>query len=538
MIRLLELRDFALVHQLELELAPGLNAFTGETGAGKSLLVDALLQLAGNRADPGLIRSGSNNALVQAEITSADGPITLSRRLQQNGRNTARIDGELVTLAELARRSAPLLAIHGQHGAVELADPAAHLHLLDRLLTAGARTRLERHAELFARSQALARELSELETGMSQRLRRLDQIGWELDEINRVRPVPGEDEELRSSLQELRNADSVVSGAAAALELLLQADNSATSQLDSASRALTAAARYNQALVPLAEELQQSLAAVQATASEVEAFLEDFSADPHKLDQAESRLAQLEGLKRKYGADLDQVLTYAAALEDERERMETADADLERLTQELAGLTSELAESAALLASERRAAAATLEAGVLEHLDKLGMQGARFEVAFSALQAMGRFGSEKVRFIFSANPGEPLRDLADVASGGELSRLLLALHLVVGAEQPVLVFDEVDAGTGGKAALAIGSLLRQLAVSRQVLVVTHLPQVAAYAHVQYSVSKEERDGRTLTSVRRLDGEARLEELSRMLAGKSSDASQKAAAELLAAAATG
>lgn len=538
MIRLLELRDFALVHQLELELAPGLNAFTGETGAGKSLLVDALLQLAGNRADPGLIRSGSNNALVQAEITSADGPITLSRRLQQNGRNTARIDGELVTLAELARRSAPLLAIHGQHGAVELADPAAHLHLLDRLLTAGARTRLERHAELFARSQALARELSELETGMSQRLRRLDQIGWELDEINRVRPVPGEDEELRSSLQELRNADSVVSGAAAALELLLQADNSATSQLDSASRALTAAARYNQALVPLAEELQQSLAAVQATASEVEAFLEDFSADPHKLDQAESRLAQLEGLKRKYGADLDQVLTYAAALEDERERMETADADLERLTQELAGLTSELAESAALLASERRAAAATLEAGVLEHLDKLGMQGARFEVAFSALQALGRFGSEKVRFIFSANPGEPLRDLADVASGGELSRLLLALHLVVGAEQPVLVFDEVDAGTGGKAALAIGSLLRQLAVSRQVLVVTHLPQVAAYAHVQYSVSKEERDGRTLTSVRRLDGEARLEELSRMLAGKSSDASQKAAAELLAAAATG
>ncbi len=532
MLRFLELRDFALIERLELELAPGLNAFTGETGAGKSILVDALLQLAGNRADSGLIRAGCDTALVQAEFTGESRSLTLTRRLQTGSRSSARVDGEQVKLGELARTAAPVIAIHGQHAAIELADQSGHLHLLDRLLPEAAREQLGRHQELHAQWNGVTSELAALRDTVAERIRRLDTINWQLEEIRAARLEPGEEEELRATLGELRHADAVAAGGSEALARLTEADESAISALAAANRALDAAARHSSALQPLAEEIRQSLAAVQATASELEAFLADFTADPEQLERTESRLALLERLKRKYGTDADEILAYATLLEQEQQQLQEADDNIALLENRLAELATRLQESAAQLTVARQEAAGRLEHSLLAHLARLGMGESRFQVAFSQLPAPGRFGAEQVRFTFSANPGEPLRDLAEVASGGELSRLLLALNLVAGAEQPVLVFDEVDAGTGGKAALAIGNLLRQLAASRQVLVVTHLPQVAAFAHVQYHVSKQERGGRTLTSVARLDEAGRRDELARMLAGKSSEASLRAAAELL------
>lgn len=536
MLKLLELRDFALIGRLELELAPGLNAFTGETGAGKSILVDALLQLAGNRADTGLIRSGAGGALIQGEFTAAGNQVTLTRKLQQAGRSTARIDGEQVTLAELTRQAAPLIAIHGQHASLELADRSAHLHLLDRLLPPDGQARLAEHAALHGEWRAASQRLKELEAALQERARRLDTISFQLEEIRSAGLKPGEEEALRASLPELRHAETVASGVGQATELLTEADSSVIGLLAAASRALDSAARYSGTLEPLAAELRQSLTAVQATAAEVEAFLNDFEADPRRLEKSEARLAQLEGLQRKYGQDAAEILTYADGLELEQARLEALDSDMAGLEAELSLLESRLDASAAVLAELRRAAAVRLQNGLLGYLEQLGMHAARFEVEFVTAAGHGRFGSDQVRFLFSANPGEPVAPLTEVASGGELSRLLLGLNLVAGADQPVLVFDEVDAGTGGRAAIAIGTLLRELAAERQVLVVTHLPQVAAFAHVQFQVSKGEADGRTLSAVSRLTAAERVAELARMLSGSATDASLRAAEELLAAAA--
>lgn len=532
MLKLLELRDFALIGRLELELAPGLNAFTGETGAGKSILVDALLQLAGNRADTGLIRSGSDSALIQAEFTDGTSQVTLTRKLQQAGRSSARIDGEQVTLAELTRRAAPLIAIHGQHASLELADPASHLHLLDRLLPAAGRTTLTEHAHLYVRWRETDRRLTDLTAALQERARRLDTIAFQLKEIRQAELRPGEEEALRAGLDELRHAEAVASGAGQAVNLLTEADDSVISQLVAASRALDGAARYSQSLEPLAAELRQSLDSIQATAGEVESFLADFEADPRRLERTEARLAQLEKLQRKYGSDAGEILAYAAALEAEQSSLESLDSDMQDLEAERSELAARLVESAATLSDFRQEAAVTLEQGLLAYLVQLGMDATRFEVEFTPVTPPGRLGGERVRFLFSANPGEPLAPLTEVASGGELSRLLLALNLTAGADQPVLVFDEVDAGTGGRAAIAIGTLLRQLAEGRQVLVVTHLPQVAAFGHAHYQVSKQESSGRTLSGVRRLDAEERVSELARMLSGSTSEASLRAAAELL------
>lgn len=534
MLRQLELRDFALISRLELSFGPGFSVLTGETGAGKSILVDALLQLAGARADSGLVRSGADSTLIQAEFKAGpDGsPLTLSRRLQQGGRSSARIDGEVVTVTELGRRAAPLIGIHGQHASLELADGARHLRLLDRLLPESGVRLLEQHGADWLEWREATSQLAALQAALQERARRLDTIGFQLNEIRAAGLRAGEEEELRASLSELRNAGAVASAAGQAQQLLSEADEAVITLLAAAARQLDTVARYSRALEPLAAELQQSLTAVQATATEVESFLADFDADPRALERAEARLALLEGLQRKYGQDTAEILDYAAALEAEQQQLEQADDEIGRLQQAVTALEDGLVRSAAQLTALRLEAAARLEAGLAGYLEQLGMAAARFEVRLEPLDAPGRSGSDRVQFLFSANPGEPLRDLNEVASGGELSRLLLALHLVAGADQPVLVFDEIDAGTGGRAAVAIGRLLRQLATERQVLVVTHLPQVAAFAHEQYVVSKAEHDGRTVSTVRHLTGSERAAELARMLSGNTSEASLRAATEML------
>lgn len=532
MLQFLELKDFALVSSLELRLGPGLSSFTGETGAGKSILVDALLQLAGNRADSDLIRSGQPLALIQGEFGGDGDTITLTRRLQQNGRSTARIDGEVVTLAELTARSRSLLAVHGQHAAFGLTGTGNHRRILDRLLDAAGSAARQRVRDLHAEWHDTTSRLDALSRGEQERARRFDAVTWQLEEISAAGLRDGEEEELRGRLEELRNADAVAEGAATAFDMLTGRDDSVTDLLVRARRSLGAAARFSNALVPLARELGEAAAAVQATAAEVEAFLGSLASDPRELEDTESRLAQIEALKRKYGDGIGEILAFAAGLAAEKEELRGSDALLLELGRRKEELEAELIRACGLLTRSRKQAAQQLERGTGVRLRELGMEAARFEVAFSPLPSPSAAGMEDVRFLFSANPGEPLKDLVQVASGGELSRLLLALNLVTGSDQPLLVFDEVDAGTGGLAAVAIGRLLRRLAEGRQVLVVTHLPQVAAFADRQYQVEKAREGGRTVTRVRELDSDGRRRELARMLSGQVTEASLQAADELL------
>jgi len=527
----LELQDFAIIDRLELELAPGLNVLTGETGAGKSIVVDALQLLAGGRADVGMIRGGSEASLVQATFEAA--PVeSAARRLTRSGRHTARVDGELVTVSELAERVGRLAVVFGQHAAQELQSAAAQRRQLDRLLPPEAQEALARYRAAFERLAEVERRLEALREAERERSRRLDALAFQIDEIDGVAPRPDEEEALQAELAALQHAERIVSGGSAALAALDGDEPNATALTAAALRELEGAGRYSAPLAELARDLREALGAIGAIGTELEAFLAGFDADPARLDAVQARLAALEGLKRKYGADVAAVLAFRQEAAAELAALERADEDVAELQAERARLDEELTRLAARLTEERRRAGDALAAAVVPLLKQLGMPQARFEAALAPSARRQRHGADEVRFLFSANPGEAPAPVAEIASGGELSRIMLALNLVTGSDVPTVAFDEVDAGVGGATANHVAALLARLAERHQVLVVTHLAQVAAYADAHFVVEKGAAGGRTVTRVRRVAPEQRPQELARMLSGTITEASLKHAQELL------
>lgn len=527
----LELRDFAIIDELDLDLTPGLNVLSGETGAGKSIVIDALELLAGARADAGLVRAGADSALVQGEF-SGDRLQSASRRLALNGRHSARLDGELVSVAELAERCGSLVAVFAQHGAVDLQTPVAQRAQLDRLLDDDAREALRTFRHDFQERVKLQERLAEVEAAKRDRARRLDVLDFQIAEIQAQEPRPGEDAELEAELSGLRNAERILQSSSGALEALNGEESSAIALTAVALRELRSAQRHVADLGPLADELDTALTALSAVSAEVEAFVQGFDADPARLDAVQARLAQLETLKRKYGNDLSEVLAFLSAAVEERQELQGLDEDEAELRAADATLERSLSASGARLTAGRQAASERLERETGPLLKRLGMPNSRLLVKVAPAGRTSAAGLDEVAFLFSANTGEAPGPLSQIASGGELSRLMLALHLVTGADQQTLAFDEIDAGVGGRAAHDVGALLGTLARDRQVLVVTHLAQVAAFADTHFVVSKGVQDGRTVTTVERLDDSKRPAELARMLSGSVTAASLEHAAELL------
>lgn len=530
-LRTLELRDFAIVDDLAIELGPGLNVLTGETGAGKSIVIDALELLAGGRADAAMIRTGADTALVQGEFDDP-GLASASRRLAVSGRHAARIAGELVNVAELAARCGERIAVFAQHGALELQSPSAQRAQLDRLLPQTARDALDRFKRAYDRHAATLKELEAVAQAQRERVRRLESLAFQIDDIAREKPLVGEDEKLEAELDTLRNAERIVTGAATAFAALSDAEPSAVGLASDALRQLRAAGRHSRTLEQLADDLDSAVSSLGAVASEVESFLGSFEAAPGRLDAVQGRLAALDNLKRKYGPDLAAVLQFHDQAMAERDSLEQLDAQAEQLEAESTELAAELDGLSASLGAARSAAAARLAAGVAPLLVRLGMPNAVFSVAVERAHKRGQHGDDTVEFRFSANHGEEPTSLAHIASGGELSRVMLALHLVTGTSQDTVAFDEIDSGIGGRAAHDVGALLSALAQDRQVLVVTHLAQVAAFADDHYVVTKEPANGRTVTTVKRLVEADRPSELARMLSGSVTRASLEHATELL------
>jgi len=532
----LELFDFAIADRVVVELGPGLNVLTGETGAGKSLLVDALALLAGGRADDGVVRSGREAALVQATWADAD-PLTASRRIVRDGRNVARVDGEIVTVAELQATLATRLGIFGQQAYRTLLDAAEQRGLLDRHLDAdAARAAAEVAAAWDERQQARSR-LAALREAARDRARQLDLLRYQVDEIDAARLAPDEDARLDARLTVLRHVERVREGVVVALSALSVAAESgerpsAADRLADAVRALTQAARHDPQLVGLAGEARDALTAVQAIGDELERALERLASEPGELDRLETRRAEIENLERKYGAGVAGVLATRAELATELGALAGIEAEDAALVAREAGATARLTAAAAVVSGGRARAAKRLAPTVTSVLRELALPHGRFEIALEPLGEVGRHGAERVAFRFGANLGEPLAPLQEVASGGELSRVMLALHAAAGSAVPTLVFDEVDAGLGGRSGRAVGEVLARLARGRQVLVVTHLAQVAAFADRHLRVDKAEAEGRTVTRVTPLSGDARVEELARMLAGDAGDEARLHARALL------
>jgi len=520
MLERLEVKNLATIAAAELELPPGLTVISGETGTGKSILVGALGLLLGAKADPGLIRPGAEALLVTAWF---DGR-AYSRRVTR-GRSIPRIDGEVVTLAELAEALENKLTIHTQHAALALGRRSRHREMLDRLV---AEEVTEGYRNAYRRWRELEDEYARLSEKMAERERVLDLLRFQLEEIEAVNPRPDELAELEEEARQLGHVDDILRHLGAALELLNQGEENALDLAGGALREAQAAAQLSGALGQLAQDLDGAVEALAAVAREIESFASSLEADPERLEEVQSRLAALQRLARKYGGDLPGVLEFAAGLRQQIAELEDAEFRLEELENELAEAHDELRQRAGELRRAREAAAAELGPLVESELRQLGMPEARFAVEISPLEEPQSHGADEVRFLFTASNDLQPAPVEKAASGGELSRIMLALALHTGADAPTLVFDEVDVGIGGEVAGRVAERLGRLAAGRQVLVVTHLAQIAARASTHFRVARRGQ-GAVLEL---LSGEERVRELARMLSGSYTETAMEHARELL------
>lgn len=521
----LEVRNLATIPELTLQLGDGFCAFTGETGAGKSIIVDALGLLLGGRANSDLIRTGADDLLV----TGFWGEESASRRLSATGRGNARLDGEVVSVRELQEWAQNRLTIHWQHSAVSLLSPANQRALLDRRVPHEARA----YAAAFTAWREADTRLESLRSSERERARQLDLLRFQSQEIAEVAPQVGEEDPLNAELTRLANLHTIASAAAGGLELLSDGDMNAASLLSEAVRVLNSGAKYDENTGQLQNELREALEAVQAVVSELRDTAEQSAPDPEELARVEARLAALNKLRNKYGPTLEDVLDFQVKVEEELATLERDEQDAGTLQDEVDALHAELLKVGAGLDRAREREAGPLVKQLLAVIRELGMPHARMEFRLSPTPSPTAHGLSDVTLLFNANPGEALAGLADVASGGELSRVMLAISTVLGADTPCVVFDEVDAGIGGTAAQAVASQLARLAEERQVLVVTHLAQIAARADHHFKVEKGVEGGRTVSRVRLLTETERLDEIARMLSGNTSEAALSHARELLA-----
>ena len=550
MLEVLHIENIAVIEEADIQFRPGFNALTGETGAGKSIVIDAMGAVLGGRTSRDLIRTGAEKAYVSAAFSGVspelpglaengvapeeDGTLLLQREIGADGKNVCRVNGRPVTVAQLRRIGGELLNIHGQHDGQQLLDEEQHGAYLDRFgRTADA---LAAYQAEYRTMEKLRGEIRALQMDEAEKARRVDSLHFQIDELERAELVPGEEEELAGRRNLLRNGEKYISALAGADYCLNGDDESAgaVNQLREAESALSSVRTLDDGLQELYKQLENLCCEAYDLAEIIRDKRMEFDFSPAELDAVESRADQLYRLKKKYGATVEDCLAYLDKCRTELDAIETADDTLLRLEQSLAKAETSTLAAGAALTRVRREAAKALEARIQTELRELDMGKVRFSIAFAPKEPAAD-GCDDIRFLMSANAGEDLRPIARIASGGELARIMLALKNVLAEQEDVgtLVFDEVDTGVSGRAAQKVAEKLAQVSRRKQVLCVTHLPQLAAMADTHFSVEKGERKGRTYTEVIQLDRERRKAELARITGGsKVTEALLESAGELL------
>jgi len=561
MLQELRIKDFAIIDELTLTLDPGFLVITGETGAGKSIIVDAVNLLLGERSDATLVRGGADRAMIegifaippalQADVQAlleAEGldselpdEVILSREVRSSGRSLARINGTTCNLAVYREIGGMLVDIHGQGEHLSLLRPAQHIYLLDRY--AGLEDARAGFKEVVRALDQVRAEIKSLLTDEAALARRVDMLQYQVQEIDSAALRPDEEAELQQERNRLVNAEKIAELATEAQYALL-GDMGETSGVDLLAQAAIDLSRLAKLDPTIAEyaELAESLSAqADELARTVRQYREDIEYDPHRLDQIEERVEIITRLKRKYGGSIEAALAHADKARAELESITHSEERLAELRAQEDRLLHQIGTLAAQLSAKRRAAAQKLTEAIVRELDELKMQGARFEVQIAWQDdpegcfvedrrlAFGPNGIDQVEFYMAANVGEPLRPIAKVASGGETSRIMLALKSVLThADQvPTLIFDEIDQGIGGRIGAVVGQKLWRLSDRHQVLVVTHLAQLAGFGDAHYRVSKHVQNKRTVTQVQRLDDQGRVDELAEMLGAETDSARQSA-----------
>lgn len=566
MLTELRIQNFAIIEDLTLELGSGLVTFSGETGAGKSILIDAVETLLGVRADASLIRAGDERATVEGTFRIPDAAreqihailqreellddpdyLQIAREFRREGRNVVRINGRPATVALVRELGELLIDLHGQSEHLSLLRVPAHRLLLDRY--AAVERELAAYQKTYGQLQELRRELASLREAEADAARRIELLSFQVQEIEAAKLQPDEEASLRDERTRLANAESLAANATLALAALDESQDAeaatASDRMGAAVEALGALARVDGSQAGLENRAQGLLDEMADIARELRAYLEQIEFNPKRLEEVEERLALLQNLKRKYGEDIAAIVAFGQRARKDLENISNAEERLDALQKGEGELLARLAQEALALAAKRHGAADELSKGIEVELDDLKMEAARFGVEFgttpdaNGLEIGGQrvgfdaYGHESVEFMVAPNPGEGLKPLVKIASGGETARLMLAMKNVLARADhtPTLIFDEIDQGIGGRVGSVVGEKLWRLARAHQVLCVTHLPQLAAFGDQHFKVEKVVSDGRTQTQAVRLKDDARLNELANMF-GEISEGTLQSARELV------
>ena len=547
MLNLLHIENIAVIESADISFDAGFNVLTGETGAGKSIVIDAISAIMGERAYRDMIRTGTSKASVRAVFSQVpafswftengvayDPETVIQRDISLDGKNICRVNGALVSVAMLHQLGIQLINIHGQHDSASLFDEENHLIFLDNF--ASNQALRDTYREKYEAVAALRRDIQKMTRDEGEKLRRMETLKYQIAEIEKAELEPGEDDVLEERRKLLQNAERLSKGMDEAVEALYGDEESdgASGLLAQAEHALGRLARFSDRFASLHDRVTDLMYQVRDIAEETKDARDDLSYSADELEQIESRLDIIHRLRKKYGATCQDILDYLDKARKELDDIEFADDHLERLKQKLQKAEEEAWNAAKLLRENRKENARAMSQRILQELSELDMPRVQFECVFQEQDLMPS-GADAVAFYLSANAGEALKPLSKVASGGELARIMLSMKNVLAEKDQIatLIFDEVDTGVSGRAAQKVAEKLRKLAQHKQVLCVTHLPQMAALANTHMLISKAERDGRTYTTVTPLDFEGRKRELARIIGGANiTETTLKSAEEML------
>jgi DNA repair protein RecN (Recombination protein N) len=548
LLNLLRIKNLALVEDLEWEIAPAFTVITGETGAGKSIIIGALQLLLGERADKSLVRTGAETCTVEAifsgsdlskwnerfaevGIETTDGDLILKRSLTISGTNRQFINGSPTTLANLKSFGDELVDLHGPHDHQSLLSVDRQLDLLDAF--AGADEAREKFSAIFGKLRALEQDHAALNTAETAREQELDLLRHQTNEIESASLSVEEEEQIETRYKLASNSRRLIEIASAVANKLSEADEAVLSRLAETQKLLRELEKLDPAMAAAANGHENAVVELAEIAREVGRYAENLDLDPQQVGALEQRVSLFESLKRKYGASIADVIAFGERAAERMRKIESRDEELHRLASEIETECDHLRKAGDALHKLRSKAAPKLSETVRRNLRELGFKQSQFEVKLTEAQAARSSGFDAIELLFSPNPGEPLKPLRAIASSGEISRLMLAIKSALAAQDavPLLVFDEIDANVGGEIAHAVGRRMRELAAQHQVLCITHLPQVAAAATSHFVVTKEVKSGRTFSQLREVTGKGRREEIARMLGGKSDEALKLASALL-------
>ena len=539
MLKRLLIENVALIERADIEFSEKLNVLSGETGAGKSIILDSIDFVLGAKADKAMIRSGEAFCLVRAEFTDYDARIKaileefdleaedeliISRRLTADGKGTLKVNGASVTVSMLRRLTAYLVDVHGQSEHFYLLKESNQLRLLDDVAGEPVAAIKRELASLLARRRSILSDREKLGGDEGERTRRLDILKFQIEEIASAQLKEGEDEELLAFRERWRNAEKILDGLSAARQYMT-ADGGAVDALRGAARSLAAISKFDDAYAALSERLENATAELEDVADAAESYAEKLDVDEREAERVENRLDELKTLKRKYGPSVREILTFLENAEKEYELLFDSGAKFEMLTKQLEKAEDDIFSVCVRLSAARKKAAEGFASRVVEELKTLNIRSARFEIQFEdfvredAPKATAE-GLGGVRFLFSANAGEPLKELGKIISGGEMSRFMLAVKAQLSSVNAIgtYIFDEIDAGIGGKTARTVAEKFCKIAKHIQIIAVSHLAQIASFADKEFIIEKEEGGGRTHTCIREAEGEARLREIARLIGG--------------------